>query len=96
MLKQIYMNYLKHFVDKEHNGLSFNYPCLLVTRLLQFYEPELYMHFRNIGFTHNLYLVCWVMTLFAHTLPINLVVNIWTDLFCEKVEYLFFITIAIL
>lgn len=36
------------------------------------------------------------MTLFAHTIEIEKVVNIWTDLFCERVEFLFFITIAIL
>lgn len=96
MLKQIYDNYLRHFIDKETNSLSFSYPCILVQRLTSFYEPELYNHFNEIEFSHNLYLVCWVMTLFAHTLPVKVVVNIWTDLFCEKAEYLFYITLAIL
>mmetsp|Transcript_38038 Transcript_38038/g.46502 ORF Transcript_38038/g.46502 Transcript_38038/m.46502 type:complete len:80 (-) Transcript_38038:778-1017(-) len=36
------------------------------------------------------------MTLFAHTLPIPQVVQLWTYLFTQKVEFLFFITTAIL
>jgi hypothetical protein len=36
------------------------------------------------------------MTLFAHILPLNQVQQIWTYLFSEKVEFLFFITVAIL
>ena len=37
------------------------------------------------------------MTLFAHTLPLKVLHNIiWIDLFCEKVDYLFFIALAIL
>eukprot|EP00347_Sterkiella_histriomuscorum_P007206 403349853 len=96
MMKQIFTNYLRHFIDKETNNLSFKYPCILVKRLLAFYEPELYVHFNEIDFQHDMYLVCWVMTLFAHTISIDKVVNIWTDLFCERVEYLFFINIAIL
>ena len=36
------------------------------------------------------------MTLFAHTLPIPQVVQLWTYLFTQKVEYLFFITVAVL
>jgi TBC domain-containing protein kinase-like protein len=45
---------------------------------------------------HDFYLVQWFMTLFAHTLPLNQVQQIWTYLFSEKVEFLFFITVAIL
>lgn len=96
MLKQIFINYLRHFIDKETNNLAFKYPCLVMKRLLAFYEPELYLHFKEIEFSHDLYLVCWVMTLFAHTIALDKVVNIWTDLFCERVEFLFYITLAIL
>jgi TBC domain-containing protein kinase-like protein len=45
---------------------------------------------------HDFYLVQWFMTLFAHILPLNQVQQIWTYLFSEKVEFLFFITVAIL
>lgn len=65
-------------------------------RLLAYYEPELYYHFRDIGFSHDLYLVCWVMTLFAHTITIEKVKDIWTDLFCERVEFIFYVSLAIL
>lgn len=36
------------------------------------------------------------MTLFAHTLPYSQVVLLWTDLFSEKVEFLFILATAIL
>ena len=36
------------------------------------------------------------MTLFVHTLPIPQVVQLWTYLFTQKVEFIFFITVAIL
>lgn len=37
------------------------------------------------------------MTLFAHTLPMKALSKIiWIDLFCERVDYLFFIALAIL
>ncbi|CDW91124.1 tbc domain-containing protein kinase-like protein [Stylonychia lemnae] len=96
MLKQIFTNFLKHFLDKETNNLSFKYPCILIQRLLSYYEPELYLHFKQIEFQHDMYLVCWVMTLFAHSIEIEKVVNIWTELFCERVEFLFYITLGIL
>jgi len=96
LLKQIFLSYLKPFIDKDTKNLSFTYPCLIVQRLLSFYEPELFNHFNSIDFSHNLYLVRWVMTLFAHSLPLESIYQIWTDLFCEKVEYLFFLSIALL
>jgi len=36
------------------------------------------------------------MTLFSHTLPFSQVVLLWTDLFCEKANFLFFLSVAIL
>jgi hypothetical protein len=65
-------------------------------RLLSYWAPDLYKHFKDQGFSHDLYLVQWIMTLFSHTLPYQHVVLLWTDLFCEKVEFLFFISVAIL
>lgn len=38
----------------------------------------------------------WFVALFAHTMPLNLVQTIWTYLFTQRVEFLFFITLAIL
>lgn len=66
-----------------------------MTRLLNFFEPELANDMKDID--HSLYLIKWFMTLFAHTLPLKVLHNIiWIDLFCEKVDYLFFIALAIL
>lgn len=67
-----------------------------MTRLVAFHVPALFKHFKRIGFFHDFYLVQWVMTLFAHTLPISQVIQLWTYLFTQKVEFLFFITTAIL
>ena len=96
LLKQIYMAYLRPFIEKETHNLNFRYASLLTTRLVAFHVPALFKHFRSIGFLHDFYLVQWVMTLFAHTLPIPQVVQLWTYLFTQKVEFLFFITTAIL
>jgi len=95
-LKHLYKNYLEHFIDKETSNLSFKYPSLLVQRLLSFFAPDLSNHFKEIQFFHTCYIVGWIMTLFSHTIPTEDVVNIWTELLCEKVEFLFFITVAIL
>jgi len=69
-LKQIYNTYLKPFIEKETHNLNFSYASLLTSRLVAFYEPELFKHFHQIGFQHDFYLVQWVMTLFSHTFPI--------------------------
>ena len=96
MLKQIYLAYLRPFIEKENHNLNFKYASLLTTRLVALHVPALFRHFKRIGFYHDFYLVQWVMTLFAHTLPIPQVVQLWTYLFTQKVEFLFFITTAIL
>lgn len=36
------------------------------------------------------------MTLFSHTFPLSQVVDLWTNLFCEKVEFIFFLVVSIL
>ena len=96
LLKQIYLAYLRPFIEKDTHNLNFRYASLLMTRLVAFHVPALFKHFKRIGFFHDFYLVQWVMTLFAHTLPISQVIQLWTYLFTQKVEFLFFITTAIL
>lgn len=70
MLKQIYLAYLRPFIEKESHNLNFKYASLLTTRLVALHVPAVFRHFKRIGFMHDFYLVQWVMTLFAHTLPI--------------------------
>ena len=74
MLKQIYLAYLRPFIEKESHNLNFKYASLLTTRLVALHVPAVFRHFKSIGFYHDFYLVQWVMTLFAHTLPIPQVV----------------------
>lgn len=95
MLKQIYEEYSKHFLDPATGHLDFRYSSILMTRLLNFFEPELANDMKDID--HSLYLIKWFMTLFAHTLPLKALHQIiWIDLFCERVDYLFFLALAIL
>lgn len=95
MLKQVYEEYSRHFLDPESGHLDFRYSSILMTRLLNFFEPELANDMKDID--HSLYLIKWFMTLFAHTLPIKVLHKIiWVDLFCERVDYLFFLALAIL
>ena len=95
LLSQIYRNFLSRFLDDKHN-LNFGYSALVLKRLVAFYEPELALHFQEIEFTHNMYLVGWLMTLFSHILPMDAVLTLWTHLFSHKVEYLFFFSLALL
>jgi hypothetical protein len=95
MLKQIYEEYSQHFLDPDTGHLDFRYSSILMTRLLNFFEPELANDMKDID--HSLYLIKWFMTLFAHTLPLKVLHQIiWIDLFCERVDYLFFLALAIL
>ena len=95
MLKQIYTEYSVHFVHPETGHLDFRYSSILMTRLINFFDPELANDMKDID--HSLYLIKWFMTLFAHTLPMNVLHNIiWIDLLCERVDYLFFLALAII
>ncbi len=69
MLKQIYEEYSQHFLDPDTGHLDFRYSSILMTRLLNFFEPELANDMKDID--HSLYLIKWFMTLFAHTLPLK-------------------------
>ena len=95
MLKQIYEEYSRHFLDADTGHLDFRYSSILMTRLLNFYDPELANDMKDID--HSIYLIKWFMTLFAHTLPLKVLhQTIWVDLFCERVDYLFFMALSIL
>lgn len=95
MLKQIFQEYSSHFLDPETGHLDFHYSSILMTRLLNFFDPELANDMKDIN--HSLYLIKWFMTLFAHTLPLKILHEIiWIDLFCERVDYLFFLALSIL
>lgn len=45
---------------------------------------------------HDFYLVQWLITLFANTLPRKMLDTVWTYLFTERVDFLFFICLGIL
>ena len=95
MLKQIYTEYSVHFIDPESGHLDFRYSSILITRLLNFFDPELSQDMKDID--HSLYMIKWFMTLFAHTLPLKVLHDIlWVDIFTERVDYLFFVSIAII
>ena len=57
MLKQIYMAYLRPFIEKETHNLNFRHASLLTARLVAFHVPALFKHFKGIGFLHDFYLV---------------------------------------
>ena len=45
---------------------------------------------------HNFYLVQWLITLFGYTLPTDVVHVVWTYLFTQQVDFLFYICLGIL
>lgn len=94
MLKQIYLEFSTHFLDPSNGQLDFRYTSMLMTRLLNFFDPELANVMKDID--HSLYLIKWFMTLFAHTLPLKVLhEHLWVDLFCERVDYLFYLALSI-
>jgi TBC domain-containing protein kinase-like protein len=40
-------------------------------------DPELAQHFASVGVTPNLYAIPWLMTLFAHIFPLDLLFKVW-------------------
>lgn len=95
MLKQIYSEFSVHFLEPTTGHLDFTYSSLLIARLLNFFDPELAAVMKDID--HSLYLIKWFMTLFAHTLPLRVLSErIWIDLFCERVDYLFFLALSVI
>ena len=50
LLKQIYLTYLRPFIERDTYNLNFRYAALLTKRLVSFHEPELFIHFQNIMF----------------------------------------------
>mmetsp|Transcript_15683 Transcript_15683/g.24061 ORF Transcript_15683/g.24061 Transcript_15683/m.24061 type:complete len:113 (+) Transcript_15683:2985-3323(+) len=95
MLRHVFEEYSSHFLDPTTGHLNFKYSSILMTRLLNFFDPELANDMKDID--HGLYLIKWFMTLFAHTLPLKVLhESLWIDLFCERVDYLFFVAIAVL
>ena len=63
------------FVDD--NSTVLQERLLRLQQLLSFLDPELSAHFFSIGITPNLYAIPWLMTLFAHILPLNLLFQVW-------------------
>ena len=63
------------FVDD--NSTVLQERLLRLQQLLSFLDPELSAHFFSVGITPNLYAIPWLMTLFAHILPLNLLFQVW-------------------
>lgn len=63
------------FVSNNHLALQERLLGLL--HLITFLDPELSNHLLKIGVTPNLYAISWFLTMFAHVLPINVVLNVW-------------------
>lgn len=95
ILRQVFQEFSLHFLEPSSGHLDFRYSSILMTRLLHFFDPELANEMKDID--HSLYLIKWFMTLFAHTLPLQVLIDLlWTDIFCERVDYLFLIALGII
>jgi len=70
---QVFYKFIKkltfNFLDLEKKNiknLEFNH--LVISRILAFIEPELFVYLDNIGFFEDLYSSCWLLTLFSSNL----------------------------
>lgn len=60
-----------------NNHLALQERLLGLQHIVSFLDPQLSNHLRDIGVTPNLYAISWFLTLFAHVLPIDLVLEVW-------------------
>ena len=60
-----------------NNHLALQERLLSLQHIVSFLDPQLSNHLRDIGVTPNLYAISWFLTLFAHVLPIDLVLEVW-------------------
>ncbi|KNC47815.1 TBC1 domain family member 14 [Thecamonas trahens ATCC 50062] len=58
--------------------------------------PDLAIHLDAVGLQPNLYLVPWVMTLFARALPLDLAAHAWDYLFIHGQVFIFHMALGIL
>jgi hypothetical protein len=63
------------FIDD--NSETLQERLLRLQQLLSFLDPELSCHLSTVGVTPNLYAIPWLMTLFAHILPLDLLFGVW-------------------
>lgn len=73
---QVFYKFIKkltfNFLDMEKKSiknLEFNH--LVISRMLAFIEPELFVYLDNIGFFEDLYASCWLLTLFSSIFLLN-------------------------
>ncbi len=55
----------------------------VVEQLLAFHNPALMRHLERLGVKAEHFCVSWVLTMFAHSLPLPLVHRVWDALLCE-------------
>lgn len=60
-----------------NNHLALQERLLGLQHIVSFLDPRLSNHLQDIGVTPNLYAISWFLTLFAHVLPIDLVLEVW-------------------
>ena len=60
-----------------NNHLALQERLLGLQHLVSFLDPKLSNHLKEIGVTPNLYAISWFLTLFAHVIPIDLVLEVW-------------------
>ena len=60
-----------------NNHLALQERLLGLQHIVSFLDPRLSNHLRDIGVTPNLYAISWFLTLFAHVLHIDLVLEVW-------------------
>lgn len=67
---QVFYKFIKkltyNFLDIEKKTIKdLEFHHLIISRILAFIEPELYVYLENIGFFEDLYASCWFLTLFS-------------------------------
>ncbi|KAI3652757.1 hypothetical protein MP228_002182 [Amoeboaphelidium protococcarum] len=59
----------------------------LMKVLLTWYDPQLATALDNIGFTLDLFAIPWILTLFAHILPLQKTIQLWSMIMAHGMDH---------
>lgn len=65
-------------------------------QLLAFVDPQLFCHLKSLDFHPELFAIPWVLTSFAHVLPLQKLFHLWDSMLLADSSFPMFVGIAIL
>lgn len=84
-------------IYNDEEFLCLEYGFVIIHILLKYHDPELFLFLFNNGIFPELYATSWLLTIFSHKQPLEVVYKLWDFLICSGLEFLvYFIVIALI